>query len=322
MKETYIIGIDIGGTAIKFALIEVDGKINHKWEIPTERKDKGSYIPEQIAKSVKEKLAELHITEQQILGIGAGAPGYVDVQNGVVYEAINLGWKDFHLKQRLEEFLNMDAYILNDANLAALGEHWTGAGRDSDQLIAVTLGTGVGGGIIVNGEVINGVNGTGGEIGHITATPHEGPKCNCGRQGCIETYASATGITRQALHVIERDQNTTLKEVYKTKGKLSSKDVFEQAANGDQAAQSIIDYTADVMGKMLADLAVSINPSKIIIAGGVSQAGEQLLQPVRKSFHSYALKRVADVCQIVQAQLVNDAGVVGAAYYVKQRKSV
>ncbi|SET62511.1 glucokinase [Salinibacillus kushneri] len=320
MKGTYIVGVDIGGTAIKFALIKENGYILKKWETPTARKDNGSYIPEQIAHSVEEKLSEFDLNEEQILGMGAGAPGYVDVKNGIVYEAINLGWENFYLKQKLEEHLNIDTYVLNDANLAALGENWLGAGRDSNDLIAVTLGTGVGGGIIVNGEIINGVNGTGGEIGHITSTPNEGPRCNCGRLGCIETYASATGITRQALQALEKQVSTSLANIHKEKGRLSSKDVFKEAAKGDQTSQMIIDYTADLLGKMLADLAVSVNPSKIIIGGGVSKAGEQLLQPIRKSFQSYALGRIADVCQIVEAELDNDAGVAGAAYYVKQRK--
>ncbi|MRG86587.1 ROK family glucokinase [Salinibacillus xinjiangensis] len=318
--EKYYIGVDIGGTSIKQALITTTGVIVDKWETPTDKQRGGSLIPLHIATSIKQKLAEHHINKEQIIGIGAGAPGFVDVKNGVIYEAVNIGWENFHLKGLIEKELDISTYVLNDANLAALGENWLGAGQGHDHLIVVTLGTGVGGGIIVNDQVINGVNGTGGEIGHIIVTPNEGEHCNCGRLGCIETYASATGIARLGIQAIQEGKTTSLSQVYDTTGTLTSKDVFAEASKGDQVAQAIIDYIADLLGRMLANLSVAINPSKIVIGGGVSKAGEQLLQPIRLSFESYALNRIADACDIAIAQLGNDAGVIGAAYFVKQQQ--
>ncbi|MBB6454269.1 glucokinase [Salirhabdus euzebyi] len=319
MKKKYYIGCDIGGTSVKLAIIKEDGVIFDKWEIPTNSMNNGESIPKDISNSIKEKMKNHAISIEEINGIGAGAPGYVDVPNGIVIEAVNIGWKDYHLKKELEELLHVPVFVLNDANLAALGENWLGAGQGSDNLIAVTLGTGVGGGIVVNGEVINGSNGTGGEIGHIIVTPNEGYLCNCGRKGCIETYASATGFVKQGLEAIENGLETTLSETLQLSGKLTSKDIFEHAKNGDNVSKQIIEKNADLLGLMLANLAVTTDPDKIIIGGGVAKAGNQLLTPLKAAFSKFVLGKINETCEIFIAQLGNDAGVVGGAYYVKQQ---
>lgn len=316
MSEQLLIGVDIGGTTIKIGVIKTEGTIVDKWEIKTNKDNNAKNIPLDIWNSIKLKIKNLDIEKTDILGIGVGAPGFVDVKTGEVSIAVNLGWKDFKLAAILKELSGLPVMVDNDANIAAVGENWKGSGRLADNLIAITLGTGVGGGIIANGQVINGVNGTAGEIGHITVEAGGSP-CNCGRNGCLETVASATGIVRQAKNAIQSDSVTTLKDRSKLK-ELSAKDVFELAATGDKASQEIIDRVTDVLGLAIANMATIINPSIIVIGGGVSKAGEDLLKPLRKAFESYTLPRIDEGCEFVIASLGNDAGIIGGAYLVKQ----
>ena len=196
MYEKWLVGVDIGGTTIKIAFINQNGEIKHKWEIETNKSDKGHHIPADIAKSIDQTLNQLDQNKSKLIGIGVGAPGPVNFTNGSIEVAVNLGWKNFHLKDLLEMETSLPVIVENDANMAAIGEMWKGAGEGSKNLICVTLGTGVGGGIIVNGEIVHGVNGAGGEIGHITSVVENGALCNCGKSGCLETIASATGIVR------------------------------------------------------------------------------------------------------------------------------
>jgi glucokinase len=318
MKQNIYIGADIGGTSIKLAFISESGEMIDNWEVPTDIANNGENIPNDITNSVREKLAFHQFSIEQVIGMGAGAPGYVDVNTGMVFEAVNIGWKNVNLREKLSSLLDVPVFVMNDANLAVLGEHWLGAGRHSDHLIAVTLGTGVGGGILVNGQVINGVSGTGGEIGHIIVTPNEGPICNCGRKGCIETYASATGIANQGLEAIRNGEYTSLGKTFERNQTLSSKDIFEHANEGDSVSIKIIDKTTNLLGLMLANLSLAINPGVIIIGGGVSQAGDFLLSKIEKSFHDYVIEQAGNACEVVIAQLGNQAGVIGAAYLVKQ----
>jgi glucokinase len=319
MTKSAYIGVDIGGTSIKLAIIFENGELLTKWEIPTNIENNGANIPQEIVWSIVDKLKECGLNKEHILGVGAGAPGYVYSKLGIVYEAVNIGWINKNLKEELENLLNIPVAVANDANLAALGEYWLGAGKGSDHLITVTLGTGVGGGIVVNGQVINGVNGTGGEIGHIVVTPGEGPDCNCGRQGCIETYASATGIVRQGLEAIHQGNSTSLTEIYKKEHRITSKDIFEEAKKGDLVSQKIIEKTTHLLGLMLANLATVINPGIILIGGGVANAKDQLLTPLKEAFYANGLEHSTKVCDIVLAQLGNDAGVFGAVYFVQQQ---
>lgn len=317
MEKHYYIGVDIGGTTVKIAIIDNNGEINSKWEIPTRTESEGAHVPTDIWNSIEEKIEILKINKDRIKGIGAGAPGFVDPTTGVVSVAVNIGWKNFDLGKQLEELSSLPVHVDNDANIAALGENWKGSGALAENLIAITLGTGVGGGIIANGKVINGANGTAGEIGHLTVEIGGAP-CNCGRQGCLETVASATGIVRQAKEIIKAGHDTVLKSLLEKNGDLTSKDVFDAADKGDEQAEQLIVKVTDVLGLAIANTATVVNPSKVVIGGGVSKAGDQLLVPLKDAFNQHALARISEACEFTIAELGNDAGVYGGAYLVKQ----
>lgn len=315
--EKYYIGADIGGTTVKLAFIEESGEIAVKWEIPTNTADQGKTIPEDIAKAIKEELDNTEISKSSIIGIGAGAPGFVDTKTGYIHEAVNIGWKDFDFGNHLSKLTGFPVWVDNDANLAALGENWLGAGEGCTELIAVTLGTGVGGGIIANGNVLNGANGTAAELGHVTVIPDGGVACNCGKTGCLETVSSATGIVRKAKEITEQYPDSILHPAIEA-GTLTAKDVFDGVRDGDEASSVVIHEVTDVLGMAIANMAIAINPEKIVIGGGVSQAGELLLKPLEKAYRKYALRRTAMASSFGIAQLGNDAGVIGGAYLVKK----
>lgn len=316
--EKFILGIDIGGTTVKIGIVNEDGNIHSKWEIPTNIENQGASIAKDIWSSVQVKLATLKIENESLQGIGIGAPGFIDEETGLVYKAVNIGWENFDLANQFRELADLPVYVANDANVAALGENWVGAGNQANNLIAVTLGTGVGGGIIANGAMISGENGTAGEIGHITIDP-EGYECNCGNRGCLETITSATGMVRQAMALIEKHPESELTVHYNKQGSITTKDIFDLANQGDQLSEQIIHHTADVLGFAISNIAVVVNPSKILIGGGVSQAGESFISQIETQFRKYALPRVSEICEFKVAELGNDAGMIGAAYLVKEK---
>ncbi|OIK13721.1 ROK family glucokinase [Bacillus sp. MUM 13] len=314
----WIMGIDLGGTTIKLAFISVYGEIVHKWEIPTDISENGKHITIDIAKAIDDKLSELGESKSKIVGIGMGAPGPVNYVTGSIYEAVNLGWTDYPLKDLLEVETSLPAVIDNDANLAAVGEMWKGAGKGAKDIVCVTLGTGVGGGVIANGMLIHGISGAAGEIGHITVVPDGGAPCNCGKTGCLETVTSATGIVRLAAEAIKESDGTSLAaEKIKNGEILSSKLIFDCAEKGDQLSLAVVDKVAGYLGLALANVANVLNPEKIVIGGGVSKAGEVLIAPVREAFKRHAFTRVRESAEITAATLGNDAGVIGAAWLVK-----
>ena len=318
MEEKWLVGVDLGGTTIKMAFINQYGEIISKWEIDTDKS--GKTITTDIAKAIDRKLDELGQPKSKLVGIGMGAPGPVNMSTGLVYETVNLGWKDYPLKDKLEVATSLPAVIDNDANIAALGEMWKGAGDGAKDLICVTLGTGVGGGIITNGEIVHGVNGAGGEIGHITSIPEGGAPCNCGKNGCLETVASATGIVRLTLEELSNSSiNSVLREQFEQTGNISSKMVFEAVKENDPVALHVIDYVAFHLGFALANLGSTLNPEKIVIGGGVSKAGDQLIKPVKNQFRHFAFPRVVDQVDITVATLGNDAGVIGGAWLAKTK---
>lgn len=314
---SYIAGVDIGGTAIKFGLISADGKLLEKWSIDTNTEDNGVTIISDIWASLSNVLEKNKIEKEHIIGIGAGIPGFIHTEDGIVYEAVNIGWKNLKFKEELESLSGLPVHIENDANTAVLGENWQGAGNEVRHVIAVTLGTGVGGGIITNGKILNGSNGMAGELGHILIE-EDGIRCNCGNRGCLETIASATGIVKQAERKMEEYPDSSIAAFHQEKQKITAQDIFLLAANGDPLAMEIVDYTADVLGKTFADLGVILNPEKILIGGGVSKAGQPFLDKIIAAFEANALPRVIDGCEIKLAQLGNDAGIIGAAFLVKQ----
>ncbi|MGG1679826.1 ROK family glucokinase [Neobacillus sp. NRS-1170] len=321
MSGQWIAGVDLGGTTTKIAFISMDGVIVHKWEIPTDNSNEGQNITSNIAKSINEKLNELEANLEQLVGIGMGAPGPVDYESGIILNVVNLGWKDnYPLKESLEAATSLPAVIENDANCAALGEMWQGAGNGAKDLVCVTLGTGVGGGVIANGNIVQGVNGAAGEIGHITAIPFGGAPCNCGKTGCLETVASATGIVRLANEaLLKGESNGELAEKHAANGNITAKDVFDSARNGDLLAKKVLEDVSFHLGFVLANIANTLNPEKIVLGGGVSKAGDILLKSVRENFEKYAFSSVKDSTKLAVATLGNDAGVLGAAWLIKNK---
>jgi len=321
MNSRILLGIDVGGTTVKLAFIDEEGTVEGKWEIKTNRKDNGKYIMQDVADSVLKKMDEWKIDKKQLLAAGVGAPGYIDVKNGVIVEAVNLGWKNYPIQEELEQLLKIPVVVDNDANLAAGGEKWKGAGEGAKNLLAVTLGTGVGGGIIAGGEIIHGEKGLAGEIGHITAVKNGGARCNCGKLGCLETVASATGIARLGYEAVQRKPEGHLKKVLDEVGTISAKDVFDGAKKGDTIALHVVKESTSHLGFVLANLANALNPETIVIGGGVSKAGDFLIDYIRESFNQFAIPKIAKETTLKIAKLENDAGVIGAAWLAKQKRT-
>jgi glucokinase len=321
MTEKWLVGVDLGGTTTKIAFLSKYGELLHKWEIPTDKSENGKNIIVNIAKAIDQKLEELDQSRDKLVGIGMGAPGPVDTAKGIIYEAVNLGWENnTPLKDLLEVETGLHAVIDNDANCAALGEMWKGAGDGAKDIVCVTLGTGVGGGVITNGDIVHGVKGAGGEIGHITVVPEGGYQCNCGKTGCLETVASATGVVRLANEKLDAtEQESTLRALRDSHGSISAKDIFDAARDQDGLALAVIDQLAFYLGLSLANLGNGLNPEKIVIGGGVSKAGDILLQPVVKFFKQFSFPTVRTSTHLSIATLGNDAGVIGAAWLVKNK---
>ncbi|WP_042355056.1 ROK family glucokinase [Bacillus rubiinfantis] len=319
MLKQWIAGVDLGGTTTKIAFVTMNGEMVEKWEVPTDNSQQGRNITGNIAASIEEKLRLHGQTKSILAGIGMGAPGPVESQTGVILNTVNLGWEDnFPLKERLERATSLPVMIENDANCAALGEMWKGAGNGAKDLVCVTLGTGVGGGVIANGNIVRGVCGAAGEIGHITSVPINGAPCNCGKTGCLETVASATGIVRLAMEVvIKNDGDSELTSAYKNNGSITAKDVFDCARNGDRLSIEVLHEVAFHLGFALANIASTLNPEKIVLGGGVSKAGTILLNLVKDQFDRFTFSTVKEATDFSLATLGNDAGVIGAAWLVK-----
>lgn len=303
----YCFGVDIGGTTVKIGLFTTEGELLEKWEIKTRTENKGEAILPDIAESLKRKMEEKGLAVQEMSGIGIGIPAPVDAK-GVVQNTANLGWGYKEVKREMEELTGLPVEAGNDANVAALGEMWLGAGKGQENMIMVTLGTGVGGGVIVNGRPLVGAHGAGGEIGHLCVNYEETEHCGCGKTGCLEQYASATGIARLARKRLEKDDADTV-----LRGcQLSAKSVFDALKEGDKVAEEIVEEFGEYLGHALANLAAVTDPAVIVIGGGVSRAGEILLGYVEKNFQKKAFFSNKDT-EFVLATLGNDAGICGAA---------
>lgn len=306
----YCFGVDIGGTTVKMGLLEEEGKIVDKWEITTDTSEEGKAILPNVAASIENKMKEHGLTKDDIIGVGAGVPAPVTAE-GIVNGSANLGWNYKEVKKELEELTGMKACIGNDANVAALGEMWKGGGAGEKNLIMVTLGTGVGGGVIINGKVLVGANGAGGEIGHLCVNYEEKDKCGCGNCGCLEQYASATGIVRLAKKKLGQELRPTIL----TKEDVTAKDVFDAVKAGDETAKEIAVEFGRYLGYALANLAAVLDPAVIVIGGGVSKAGEVLIPYIREPFMERAFFANRNV-KFALATLGNDAGICGAAKLV------
>lgn len=307
----YAVGIDVGGTSVKLGLVTVEGEISETWEIPTKTDDGGKAILPDIAASVKSRIAEKDLSDD-ITGVGIGLPGPVD-DDGVIRKAVNLHWdRVFNVEDELSELLGgMKVKAGNDANVAALGEYWQGAGKNYGDMVMVTLGTGIGGGIIHHGQILAGTTGAGGEIGHICLDPNEKIRCNCGNAGCFEQYASATGIVRLAREELEAFSDES--ELRHTE--LTAKAVWDAVKKGDRTAERIAERFGYYLGWGLSIIAGVVNPEVFVLGGGVSKAGDIIIPYVRKHFDEHVFHACRDA-QIVIATLGNDAGTLGAAKMV------
>lgn len=309
------IGIDLGGTSVKLAILTAEGDIQQKWTIPTNINDEGAHIVPDIVASIKHHLDLYKMTADDFQGIGMGSPGAVDREAGTVEGAFNLNWKTLQpVREVIEREIGIPIFIDNDANVAALGEKWRGAGADDRDVVFVTLGTGVGGGIIAEGNLIHGTAGSGGEIGHMTVEPG-GFDCTCGKKGCLETVASATGVVKLARkHAEEYAGNAQLKSIIDDGQEITSKMIFDLAKEGDELAVLVVDRAAYYLGLACSHIGNLLNPAFIVIGGGVSAAGEYLLEQVRTYFADFTFPNVKKTTHIKLAALGNDAGIVGACY--------
>lgn len=311
MKK-YGFGVDVGGTTCKIGLFETTGVLQDKWEIPTDTSGQGQHILDNVALALRGKMEERHISPEEIQGIGIGIPGPVDGKGNVAL-CVNLGWKNVSAARDLSE--KMDGIPVkagNDANVAALGEMWQGGGKGCRNLVMVTLGTGVGGGIIVDGAIVPGAHGAGGEIGHLTMNPHETESCNCGRKGCLEQYSSATGLVRLAKRALAADHEATSLDKVKF---VSAKAVFDAYKAGDGVAARIVEEFAAVLGRGLSRVASVVDPEVFVIGGGVSKAGQPLLDVIQKVYRREAFSSCKEA-GFTLATLGNDAGIYGGVQMI------
>ncbi|HEL2490619.1 TPA: ROK family glucokinase [Streptococcus suis] len=313
-----IIGIDLGGTSVKLAILTTEGEIQEKWSIKTNILDDGSHIVPDIIDSIQQRFESHGLTKDDFLGVGMGSPGVVDSEAGTVIGAYNLNWKTLQLvKEQFESALGLPFFIDNDANVAALGEQWVGAGNNNPNVVFMTLGTGVGGGVIAAGNLIRGVKGAGGELGHITVDFDEPFACTCGKKGCLETVASATGIVNLSRRYADQYAgDAKLKQMIDDGQDVTAKDVFDLAKEGDDLALIVYRHFSEYLGVACANIAAVLNPAYIVLGGGVSAAGEFLLDGVRKVFAENSFPQIKESTQIVLATRGNDAGVLGAASLV------
>lgn len=306
----YIFGIDVGGTSVKMGLFDMAGMVIDKWEIPTRTENGGERILPDIADSINQKIAEKQYLKEDIAGIGIAVPGPVDAA-GVVNKAVNLGWGVTPVKETMERLCGVSTVVGNDANVAALGEMWKGGGQGYTSLVLVTLGTGIGGGVIVDGRLVTGAGGAGGEIGHMHVMDGEEEACNCGCKGCLEQYGSATGIVRLAKRYLAKsDKPSVLRNV-----DITAKAVFDAVGEGDEAAKEIAGEFGEILGKGMAMIASVLNPAAFVVGGGVSKAGDVLFEYIRPSFERYVFPGAKDA-KFVLATLGNDAGIYGSAKLV------
>ena len=309
--KTYCFGIDVGGTSVKCGLFHTDGTLVEKWEIPTRTENNGQNILPDVAETINAKLAEKNIDKADVEGVGIGIPGPIN-SRGEAACAVNLYWGFTPVAQILGDLTGLKAQAGNDANVAALGEAWKGAAAGAQNIIMITLGTGVGGGIIINGKILAGSHGAGGEIGHALVVRGEEEKCNCGNHGCLEQYASATGIVRVAGRVLAASEDdSTLRELQN----ITAKDVLDAFKAGDAVAVRIMEYVGDFLGGAIAGFTTVVDPEAIVIGGGVSKAGQPLIDCIEKYYQRYAFSSCKET-PIVLATLGNDAGIYGAAKMV------
>lgn len=314
MNRELVIGLDLGGTNIKGALLDRDGNIILKREAATLAQEGPEAVTLRMAGLISEFEAAAKNNGEEVIGVGVGIPGLPDQQSGDVIFAPNLGWRNVPLVKFLKNTVTLPVVLENDANVAALGEQWRGAGRGSKNMIMITIGTGIGGGLIIGGDLYSGTNGSAGEIGHTVIDP-AGPLCSCGRQGCLETLTSASAMKRMAVEAVARGEKTSLAE----KKEIEAKDVICAARERDPIAAKIVSSAAHYLGIGIANMINIFNPDTVVIGGGVSGAGDILLKPLRDSTKKWSLDASYRVVKLALAELGNDAGCIGAGGLVLNR---
>jgi len=303
----YGFGVDLGGTTVKLAFFDDQGNMLDKWEIPTVRENNGEKILPDIAAAINGYITKKKLDPAQVVGLGIGVPGAV-LPDGTVNKCINLGWGVFNIEKELSRLTGLPVKAGNDATVAAMGECWKGGGQGCKNMVFATLGTGVGGGIVIDGKVIHGVHGAGGEIGHLVLNRNETETCGCGKKGCVEQYCSATGIVRLAKNRLAATKEDSSLRSLKN---LTCKDVFDAGATGDKVALEILDQVYRYMGEFLANICCVVDPEVIVLGGGVSKAGKMLTEGVEKYYRQFVFHATRDV-KIKLAVLGNDAGAYGA----------
>lgn len=307
----YCFGIDVGGTSVKCGLFLTDGTLVEKWEIPTRTENNGEQILPDIAKAIDAKIKERDIDKANVDGVGIGLPGPVN-DKGEIACAVNLYWGFKAVAKELSDLTGLNAKAGNDANVAALGEAWKGAAEGAANVALLTLGTGVGGGIILNKKILNGVNGAAGEVGHMPVNIHETDMCNCGNKGCLEQYASATGIVRVAKQELAASDEES---VLRSADPLTAKDVLDAFKAGDVLGVRIMEKVGEILGAAIGTISCVVDPEVVVIGGGVSKAGQPLIDVIQKHYKNHSF-RPSKNTPIVLATLGNDAGIYGAARMV------
>lgn len=320
MKSAVYIGIDLGGTSVKMGLVDQQGQLLDTLESPTPVKEGYYSVLELFIQMAEQLLQENKYKWENISGVGIGVPALsIDLPKGVVVRAVNLGWYQVPLKEDLERRWNVTVMVDNDANAAALGEMWVGAGKGASNLLCLTIGTGIGGGVIINGDIYHGANGSAGEVGHFKVKEQGGRICNCGKRGCLETEASATAIVLDALDQVKGMSSGPLREEYDNTGTITAKSVIQLARQGEPACREIVAKVGCVLGNTLAQMCYMLNPEVIVIGGGVSCAGDILFEPLIKAYKSSVLPVVGENTSIVAAELGNRAGMIGAAWLIHRK---
>ena len=308
----YCMGIDVGGTTVKLGLFTEDGTVLDKWEIVTRKDDGGAFILSDIAQSLEEKWSSKNIAKEDVIGIGIGIPGPI-MEDGTVLKCANLGWGVFNVADEVRKLTGIqNVKVGNDANVAALGEAWQGGGKGYENIIMITLGTGVGGGVILGGKILTGSKGAAGEIGHITVNYDEEDTCGCGKRGCLEQFASATGIVKEAKRLlITSDKPSKLRDLQY----LSAKAIFDCAKEGDALANDSVEQLGKYLGLAASHIAAVVDPEAFVIGGGVSKAGEMLTTLIKKYYEQNVMFALQNK-EFRLAELGNDAGIFGCAKMV------
>ncbi len=307
-----IYGVDIGGTSVKMGLFDQEGQVLEKWEIPTRRENSGEKILPDIASSIQAKNTEKGISIEDILGIGMGVPGPI-TEDGRVLKCVNLGWGIFSVAEKVRELTGVEKVkVGNDANVAALGEQWRGGGRGFDSIVMVTLGTGVGGGVVLNGKILTGANGAAGEIGHLPVKEGESRVCGCGKKGCLEQYSSATGLMRKARELVENTDKPSMMRDYE---QLTGKEIFAAYEAGDALAGEVVEEFAEFLGLGLAQVAQVLDPQAFVIGGGISKNGPVVTDVIKDRYAKNVMFALQGT-EFRLAELGNDAGMYGAVKMV------